>query len=159
MLPKPFVLSSNAKSTTYVASTPQVGITAELCEKLVTLAKADPLNRARVCLHSSPDAPVQEMVIAFTKKSKTLPHRHHNKSESYHLISGEVDVVLFDETGKETQRITLSSDSRKGNLMYRLSDPVWHTVEAKSEVVIMHETTSGPFDPAHTQWADWKNHE
>jgi len=25
------------------------------------------------------------------------PHRHYNKSESFHVVEGEVDIVLFDD--------------------------------------------------------------
>src|SRR5204862_7175921 len=52
-------------------------------------------RRARLCAHPNPDDPLHEMLIVLDRGTYVRPHRHAGKSESFHVIEGELDVVLF----------------------------------------------------------------
>lgn len=127
----------------------------ETLKSLRQLAATAPLQRARLCLHRTSDDLIQEMVIAFTRESFVRIHRHQNKSESFHLLEGELQVVLFDDSGRETRRIRLGAPGTGYPSLYRLSSNAWHTVLVESDSVIMHETTNGPFVPNETEFAPW----
>ena len=90
-------------------------------DKLKTFAKNDPDKRARICLHKDKDALVHEMIIVFYKDSIIKPHRHFNKSESYHIIEGELKIVFFDDKGTETDSIILSSKRQRYPHLCRIS--------------------------------------
>ena len=68
-------------------------------DQLVVQARSNMIGRARICTHTSDKSPVQEMVIAFTRETYVHPHRHIEKSESFHVIEGELAVVFFDDSG------------------------------------------------------------
>lgn len=121
-------------------------LTAEALVKLKAAAVAAPLRRFRYCLHKTPDDLVQQMVIAFCRDSEIPIHRHRNKTESFHIIEGEVDVKFFADDGSELESIHLGELNSGYPFIYRLSAPIWHTVKPCTEFVILHEITAGPFN-------------
>jgi cupin fold WbuC family metalloprotein len=118
-------------------------------------AAAAPLRRARYCLHRDHQDSVQEMVIAFCRDTYNRPHRHHGKSESFHVIEGRLAVVFFHDDGSVARQIQLGPPGSGCTFVYRLCGPAWHTVVPLAEVVVIHETTTGPFDPRLTEFAPW----
>jgi cupin fold WbuC family metalloprotein len=130
-------------------------ITREQLEHLKQAAMQAPLKRARFCLHHSHDDKIQEMVIAFCRESYVRPHRHIDKSESFHVIEGELEVVFFDDGGQVTRRIKMGPFGSGHTFLYRLSSDLWHTVVPLSEFVIIHETTTGAFVKGETEFPNW----
>ena len=128
---------------------------AEDISALLDRAKRNNILRARICTHRSADAQVQEMLIAFWKESYIHPHRHLGKSESFHLIEGELSVVFFDDLGVETDRIELSTFDRSKPIYFRSERADWHTVLIESEYAFIHETTAGPYDDESKLLASW----
>jgi cupin fold WbuC family metalloprotein len=106
-----------------------------------------PRRRARINLHLDNADPVHEMIIAIARGSYIRPHRHPGKSESFHLIEGAVDVVVFDDDGAIMQVIALETRHRHAPLFYRMSRPFFHTIIVRSAMLIVHEVTNGPFEP------------
>ena len=131
----------------------------EICPNQLTALKeaasASPLRRSRISLHQCHDDRVQEMVIAFCRDTYNRPHRHRYKSESFHVIEGRVLIVFFDEFGVPTRKVHLGAPGSGMPFLYRLSSDRWHTVIPLDEHVIIHETTTGPFAPGSTEFADW----
>ena len=123
------------------------------------LAENSALRRSRICMHLSENDPVQEMVIGLCRDSYIRPHRHIGKSESYHIIEGELTVILFNESGQVTKRIEMSATDAHLNLIYRLSKEAWHMVIPQTEYVVFHEITNGPFKQSDTEYASWAPHE
>lgn len=124
-------------------------------EYLATLthkAQRNPLQRARLCLHRSNDASIHEMVIVLTDKCQFPPHRHPHKEESIFIMDGELDVTLFNDEGTVREVIRLRRDEV---LAYRLCEPIFHTVCARSPTVTYLETTSGPWSPEDTEYPPW----
>lgn len=124
-------------------------------ERLKAAAQAAPLRRARLNLHNCPDAPLHEMIIAFCQDSVIAPHRHHGKTESFHVIEGRLSVVLFDDVGNMDRVIQLGPPGCGLPFYYHLSQPLWHTVIPTTSFVVIHETTNGPFIPKESQNAPW----
>jgi cupin fold WbuC family metalloprotein len=130
-------------------------VTSENINNLLKLAKINSKRRARINAHPSNDSNVHEMIIAFLKDSYVPPHRHQNKTESFHVIKGELDVVFFNEKGEINNRIELSDYSSGAPFYFRSNNKNWHTVIIKSDYAIIHETTKGPFNPSQTEYASW----
>jgi len=128
-------------------------------EKLKRAAATAPLRRARYCLHHSHDDDVQEMVIAFCQNSSVPVHRHSNKSESYHVIEGELKILFFDNEGNVTRTIHMGQIDSGLPFMYRLSVNEWHTIRPLSEFVVLHEITSGPFVKEENEILDMSGEE
>lgn len=102
-------------------------------------------KRARICAHKTNDDALHEMLIAISAKSYIHPHKHLGKSESFHIVDGLVDVVVFDDQGEITEIIELG-DARSGrNFYYRLSESAFHTLLIRTDFLVVHEVTSGPF--------------
>jgi len=113
------------------------------------------MKRARLCLHHSPEDDLHEMVIVFHRDTLVRPHRHHGKSESFHMIFGELDVILYDERGRPTRAVQLGDRGSGKPLIYRLSGPVWHSVVVRTEYAAIHEVTNGPFRAEENDFAPW----
>lgn len=112
-------------------------------------------KRARLCAHTSTDHSLHEMLIALNGKSYIQPHRHHNKSESFHVVEGLADIILFDDSGKIQHLIQMGSVESGRSFMYRIEPPVYHTLRIQSDTFIFHETTPGPFCKADSEYAPW----
>lgn len=123
--------------------------------ELVRQADSNPRQRIRICSHPDVADTLHEMLIVHARDTYVPPHKHLGKSESFHVIDGTVDVVLFDEQGGVTRVIRMSDYARGGKFYYRLSAALYHTLLIRSDHIVFHETTNGPFDPAHTVFAPW----
>ncbi len=130
-------------------------IDGDAVQALKRSASSAPLLRARINMHPSPTAPLHEMVIAFTRDSLVRPHRHRQKSESFHIIEGEAELLLFDDAGSVTSRVQLGAWSSGRAFYCRIDSPVWHTVIPMTDWLVLHETTGGPFDPTEAEYAPW----
>ncbi len=115
-------------------------------ETIKKAAKSSDVKRARYCIHASHEDSVQEMVLALCKGTEIPIHRHADKTESFHIIEGEVDVLLFNNEGKQTDSIKMGSCDSGMTFMYRINTDIWHTVNVISEIVVIHEIVQGPFN-------------
>ncbi len=127
-----------------------------LSEAELELIKSDalvaPFRRSRLCMHKSADDAVQEMIIAICQDSYIVPHRHLGKSESFHVIEGQAAIFIFDDLGGIRQIISLGHACRDG-FFYRLSASLYHTVLSVGDLLVIHETSAGPFREDQTSFA------
>jgi len=114
-----------------------------------------PRKRARLCAHPGATDTLHEMLICLAQGTYVRPHRHTGKSESFHIIEGELDVVLFRHDGGIREVIRMGPYATGKPFFYRLMEPCFHTVLVSTPHVLFHETTNGPFDPADTEFASW----
>lgn len=114
-----------------------------------------PRGRARLCAHARTADPLHEMLICLAGGTYVRPHRHRGKSESFHVIDGELDVVLFRDDGTVGEVIPMGPYPSGRVFFYRLSEPSFHTVLVNTPFALIHETTNGPFDPEGTEFAPW----
>ena len=112
-------------------------------------------NRVRLCTHLSPDNSLHEMIIVHGCEAYVRPHMHPGKSESTHIIEGIADVVVFDNTGGIDSIIRMGDYSSGRNFYYRMAAPIFHTLIIRSDVLVFHEVTNGPFNRKDTVFAPW----
>lgn len=136
----------------FVAALEIVRLDVGAIEFLKAQALGNERGRARICAHKHSTDFLHEMLIAMRQDTYIRPHRHAKKIESFHLIDGAADVVIFDEAGEIDDVIELGPDH---NFFYRLETPRYHTVIINSPVFVMHEVTNGPFNPTEADFASF----
>jgi cupin fold WbuC family metalloprotein len=124
-------------------------------EALVEHSSHNPRRRVRLCAHGDPRQPLHEMLIIHERSAYVRPHRHPGKSESMHVIAGLVDVVIFDERGDITRVIGMGDYASGKTFYYRMAAPLFHTLLIRSDVLIFHETTDGPFKSGSSVFPEW----
>ena len=112
-------------------------------------------KRARICAHRSNDDSLHEMIIALASRSYIRPHRHVSKSESFHIVEGQVDVAVFDDAGTIVDVIQMGAPGSGRCFYYRLSDSAFHTLIIHTDFLVIHEVTNGPFAVDGTVLADF----
>lgn len=122
---------------------------------LKQLSSNNPRKRIRLCAHSSPDDRLHEMLIVHERSAYVRPHKHPGKTESTHIIDGLVDVVTFDDGGRIERVISMGDYMSGRTFYYRMATPVFHTMIIRSDVLIFHEITNGPFNRSDTVFAPW----
>jgi cupin fold WbuC family metalloprotein len=104
-------------------------------------------GRARINAHPDGDDTLHEMVIAIRQDSYIRPHRHPGKSEAFHMVQGAVDIVIFDDSGDLRDVVRLGAPGGDRAFYYRISIPLFHTLLIRSNILVVHEITNGPFVP------------
>jgi cupin fold WbuC family metalloprotein len=132
-----------------------VQVRAEDVAFLSTQARMNPRRRARLCAHPDSQDRLHEMLIVLARGTYIRPHRHAGKSESFHIIEGELDVVVFHDDGGIREIVRMGPYGSGKTFYYRLMEPCYHTVLIGSPYALFHETTNGPFDRADTEFAPW----
>ncbi|MBN2052413.1 WbuC family cupin fold metalloprotein [Candidatus Woesearchaeota archaeon] len=117
--------------------------------------KSAPNKRVRICAHSSPDDSVHEMIIMLDKNSYIRPHKHLGKTESFHIIEGSADIIIFDDKGKIAEIVQMGDSKSGKKFYYRLNKPLFHTLLINSEYLMLHETTNGPFKKGDSEMPEW----
>ncbi|HLI11527.1 MAG TPA: WbuC family cupin fold metalloprotein [Alphaproteobacteria bacterium] len=134
----------------FIAAEPIVRLGSDEVVFIKRQAERSARKRARICAHKSIDDTLHEMIIAMAASSYIHPHRHVGTSESFHIIEGQVDVVMFDESGAVVDVIELG-DARSGRrFYYRLDTSMFHTLLIRTDFLVVHEITNGPFDRGRT---------
>jgi cupin fold WbuC family metalloprotein len=110
-------------------------------------------RRVRINIHPSTDDLLHEMIIAIAPSSYICPHKHPRKSEAFHIIEGEVDVVVLDDGGEITDVISLAARGGRHPFYYRMSTALYHSLIVRSDLLVMHEITNGPFRRGDTLYA------
>ena len=127
----------------------------EWISRLKAAALSSPLRRARLCLHRSDTDNLHEMIIALAHDCLFQPHRHREKTESFHIIEGRLIVVIFKNDGTPERSLLLSPAGEGGAVCYRMCEPAFHAVIPLDPVVVFHEVTNGPFVPNAAIFANW----
>ena len=134
---------------------PIVAVSANDIEDLKQKQKNTARKRIRLCAHLQVEDSTHEMLIVHTRDTYVRPHKHLGKSESYHAIEGCFDLLTFDDVGTVTGILEVGPYSSGRNFFCRLPASLYHGLLIHSDIVIFHETTSGPFIRAQTEFAPW----
>lgn len=134
---------------------PIVQVDRDFIELMKRKADTNVRERIRLCAHQDERDDVHEMIIIHKAGTYVRPHKHLNRSESFHIIEGQADVVIFNDNGEVTDRIAMGTYSSGRHFYYRLADPLYHTLLISSDYVVFHETTSGPFKREETVFPAW----
>jgi cupin fold WbuC family metalloprotein len=119
------------------------------------MSSHNPRTRIRLCAHEGPDDRLHEMLIIHHRSAYVRPHKHPGKSESTHIIEGLVDVVMFDDEGRIEDVVRMGDYASGRTFYYRMAAPIFHTLIIRSDVLVFHEITNGPFDRRDTVFAPW----
>ena len=124
-------------------------------EELKRLALLNSRKRIRLCAHSSPNDHLHEMFIVHTKDCYVRPHKHIGKAESMAILEGTADVALFNEDGSIQKIIEIGAPD-SGRIFYqRLTGPTYHMLIIRSDFLVFHEITEGPFIRENTVFPVW----
>lgn len=126
---------------------------------LVAQARSNPRRRARLCAHPNSQDRLHEMLIVLDRETYIRPHRHAGKSESFHVVEGELDVVIYRADGSVRDVVRLGPPGSGRAFYYRLMDDCFHTVLIDTPYALFHETTNGPFVRSDTEFAAWSPEE
>jgi cupin fold WbuC family metalloprotein len=128
-------------------------------DMLKAAVKASAKRRARINAHLDGEDPLHEMIIAIDATSYIRPHKHPGKSEAFHIIEGEVDIIVFADDGEIERIVALGPPGGPRPFYYRMSQAFFHTLIIRSDVLIVHEITNGPFRPKGTVFAEFAPHD
>lgn len=114
-----------------------------------------PVRRARLCAHPSPSSAQHDMLIVVHRDSYIAPHRHIGKSETFLILEGAAQIILFDEAGGVAEIVRMGAPGSGDPFFYRMPEGLYHALSLTTELLVYVESTSGPFDPAKTEYAQW----
>jgi cupin fold WbuC family metalloprotein len=127
-----------------------------IIEFLKGVARTSSLGRARFCAHPSPQAEQHDMLIVTHRDSYVTPHRHLTKSETFVVLEGSADLILFDEGGGVHKVVRMGVPTSGLPFFYRMPPGQFHSLAIESELLVFLEHTKGPFsldDREHASWA------
>ncbi len=135
---------------------PFVSVSLEEIDDLKQTARTAEKRRARICLHPANEHTLHEMLIVLHRETLIAPHRHLTKCESFLVLEGLLTILLFDEIGAVAHRVQLGGPSEGTRpFMYRLNEPLWHSVIPETEFAVFHEVTQGPFVDGEWDHPSW----
>lgn len=117
-------------------------INKEFLGKLFEKAVENPRLRQSYDLRTSSDDNSQCILYALLPETVVPIHRHPNSNENVLLLCGKLIEVIYDENGKEKERIHL--DPTIGNYGCVIPPGAWHTVEVLEPSVI-YEAKDGKY--------------
>lgn len=118
-------------------------------------ALANPRKRIRVCTHQDINDVLQEMFIVHTSETYVRPHKHIGKQESFSVLEGEVEIVFFSDDGKVIQVSRMGAIKSGLPFYLRATESFYHTLIIRSDILVFHELTKGPFERKDTTFAEW----
>jgi cupin fold WbuC family metalloprotein len=132
-----------------------VQVTTADAQCIVRMGTTNARKRARLCAHPDSTDRLHEMLIVLDRGTYIRPHRHANKAESFHIIEGELDVVIFQDDGTVREVVRMGPYGSGRAFYYRIMEPCYHSVLVNTPHALFHETTNGPFDCNGTEFAPW----
>ena len=120
-------------------------INSELLDELTARAKESPRLRMNRDMRTSAQDSSQRMLNAIEPGTKLPIHRHRKSSESCLIVRGAAEEILYDDQGRETDRILL----RPGSDCVGLNIPAgtWHTIISLEPGTVIFEAKDGPYEP------------
>jgi cupin fold WbuC family metalloprotein len=127
-----------------------------LLDSLTKQAKESTRKRAHYNLHPKLDDPIQRLCVAIEPETYIRPHRHAEPetSEVFLLLRGSAVLLCFDDTGRITEKITVSA----GGPVPAVEIPAvaWHTIASLEGGTVFFEVKQGPYvQPKEKNVALW----
>lgn len=116
----------------------------ELLNAVAAEAKRSERLRMNRDLRNSADDTSQRMLNALEVGTVLPIHRHRSTSETQILLRGRIDVMFYDDLGRETDRFHL--DPRSGAYGVDVPAGRWHSLTVLEPAVIF-EAKDGPYRP------------
>jgi len=145
-------VDSTAKTIAFFCKERPVRIDKDVISDLHKVSGQNNGANVRICLHDSPSAKHHDMVILEKRGKYYRPHKHNDKGEAFHIMSGKMGIFSFDDNGNVTDAVTLLEGD-----IYRVEVGQYHSVLPITDTVIYHENKPGPFlgegDSIFPDWA------
>lgn len=119
-----------------------IQIDQKLISELLEKASVNSRLRMNYDLRTSVEDGGQRMLNALLPGTEVAIHRHPMSNETVFLLIGKMEEILFDESGKEVERILL--DPKIGNYGCAVPQGVWHTVNVL-ELSVIFEAKDGKY--------------
>ena len=134
-------------------------IQGSLFDTVAALAEASPRLRMNYNFHSGPGDNPHRFLNVLLRGTYIRPHRHLDppKPESFLVLEGMADAILFDDHGAITDRFQLGAESAEGRLWgIDIPPGVWHTILARTARAVCFEVKPGPWVAANDkEFATW----
>ncbi len=134
-------------------------ISESLINAVADSASASPRRRMNHNFHSGPADNPHRFLNVLLAGTYIRPHRHSApaKSETFVVLEGVADVILFDEYGVVRERHRIGAESPEGRIWgIDLAPGIWHTIVARSPRAVCFEVKPGPWEPSSDkEFADW----
>ena len=119
-----------------------IQIDSQLLEELFKKAEAGERKRMNYDLRTNAEDGSQRMLNALMPGTKVPVHRHPVSNENVLLLCGKLIEVIYDDNGKEAERILL--DPSAGKFGCVVPAGAWHTVDVLEPSVI-YEAKDGRY--------------
>lgn len=115
-----------------------------LLDEVASEARISERLRMNRDMRNSASDSSQRMLNALEIGTVLPIHRHTTTSETQLLLRGRIDVMFYDNLGRETERFHLNPKNGK----YGVNIPIgqWHNLEVLEPAVIF-EAKDGPYKP------------
>jgi cupin fold WbuC family metalloprotein len=134
-------------------------ISGALFDSVTALASASQRRRMNHNFHSGAGDNPHRFLNVLMLGTYIRPHRHSvpPKTESFVVLEGAADVIIFDEPGVPTNRYRLGTETQDGRLWgIDIASGIWHTIVARSPRAVCFEVKPGPWEPgSDKEFADW----
>jgi cupin fold WbuC family metalloprotein len=130
-------------------------ITADDLRALAGKAAQAPRLRAHLNVHESLDAAVQRLFIATEPGTYMRPHRHAeaHKWEFFVVVQGRLDLLIFDDAGRVTQRVVMAPAHTPA---VEIPPGTWHAYVCMQSGTIGLEVKQGAYVPTpEHDFAPW----
>ena len=121
----------------------------ELLDKLTEQAVNNERLRKNYNLHRSLNDNVQRLLNAMEPGTVLPIHRHLHTDETYIVLKGSLNVLVYNEKKILTQTIFL--DPKAGKFGVSIPAAQWHTVEILEKGTVIFEVKQGPYAPLDTK--------
>lgn len=120
-------------------------INKELLDEITRQAKESPRLRMNYNLHDNLDAKAQKLLNALEPGTILPIHRHPNTTETYLLLRGKLNVILYND--KKEVLETMHLDTANGNYGLDIPAGQWHSIEVLESGTVILEVKDGPYIP------------
>lgn len=117
----------------------------EILDELTASAKASPRLRMNLDLRNGPEDLSQRLLNALEPGTVMPIHRHHASSETVVILRGKIQWVFYDESGNETERVTLNANGWPR--MLNVERDRWHSLECLESGSALFECKDGAYAP------------
>src|SRR5690349_18986194 len=120
----------------FVAREPVVKLDSRNMEFLKNRVRGVDRKQVRLCAHQNVSDTLQEMFLVQTRETYIRPHKHLKRSESFHVMEGQADVLVFSDEGVLTDVIRMG-DYASGRLFYyRMHEPFFHSALIRTDYLV-----------------------
>ena len=116
-----------------------------ILDELSAKAKENSRLRCNLDMRNSAEDNSQRMLNALEPGTILPIHRHHASSETVVILRGRIQWVFYDDSGNETERVTLDANDEPRIL--NVEKDRWHSLECLVSGSVLYESKDGPYHP------------